>query len=87
MSLQSDFTLVEGGLPTRSAPFNISDIGKSYVTLLRPGSRSGRQYLLQVETHITGSTIFIIVKRETESWPLRLRNDTDTVFSFQQTVR
>ncbi|KAL7419546.1 Vacuolar protein sorting-associated protein 13 [Cryptotrichosporon argae] len=69
-----------------SAPVNMADIGRTNVTLERTTSSGQKKtYLMRVETHLEGSSIFLFVSRETEPWPLRLRNDTDVPFTFQQT--
>lgn len=70
--------------PNRSSPFNIGDIGRTNITLQRQTSRGLRTYLLRIETHILGSSIFLYVSRESEPWPLKLQNDTATSFAFQQ---
>jgi len=72
------------GLLTWSAPFNISDIGRTNVTLRRQTSRGEKTYLMRVETHLQGSSIFLIVARETEPWPIKLRNNTSLPFKFKQ---
>ena len=70
----------------RSAPFNIADIGHTNLTLQRQSTRGPKSYLMRVETHIQGSSIFLFISRETEPWPLRLKNDTNLTFTFQQVV-
>ena len=69
-----------------TAPFSICDIGRTNLTLDRETSRGSRNYLIRIETHIEGSTIFLYISRETEPWPLRLENETGIRFTFQQTV-
>ncbi|KAK8865949.1 hypothetical protein IAR55_001098 [Kwoniella newhampshirensis] len=68
-----------------SAPFNMADIGRTNLTLQRQSSRGIKAYLIRIETHIEGSSIFIFVSRDTDTWPLRLRNDTGLSLKFQQT--
>ena len=70
----------------RSAPFNIADIGRTHLVLERQSTRGSKIYLLRVETHIQGSSIFLYISRETEPWPLKVRNSTDLEFPFQQIV-
>lgn len=70
----------------RSAPFNIADIGRTHLALHRGVGRGSKTYLIRIETHILGSSVFMYISRETEPWPLRLRNDTSTRFTFQQVV-
>nr|XP_019015055.1 vacuolar protein sorting-associated protein vps13 [Kwoniella pini CBS 10737]OCF53836.1 vacuolar protein sorting-associated protein vps13 [Kwoniella pini CBS 10737] len=67
-----------------SAPFNMSDIGRTHITLQRQTARGQKTYLLRVDTHLEGSSVFIYVSRDTDQWPLRLRNDTGISLKFQQ---
>ncbi|WVQ62160.1 uncharacterized protein L199_000298 [Kwoniella botswanensis] len=67
-----------------SAPFNMADIGRTHITLQRLTNRGQKTYLLRVDTHLEGSSIFIYVSRDTDQWPLRLRNDTGLSLKFQQ---
>lgn len=68
---------------TRSAPINIAEVGHIHVTL---PSATGTRSLLKVDTRLEGSSIFLFVAEETGRWPLRIRNETNNTFSFQQTV-
>ena len=70
----------------RSAPFNIADIGRTHLVLQRQTGRGAKVYLMKGETHIQGSSIFLYISRETEPWPLRLRNDTNLNITYQQAV-
>lgn len=74
---------LDGGEMKWSSPFSIADIGRTHLTLKRGGSRP-KTYLMRVETHIQGSSIFIYISRETEPWPLRLQNDTNLNLTFEQ---
>jgi vacuolar protein sorting-associated protein 13A/C len=56
------------------------------VTLERNTSRGSKTYLMRVETHIEGSSIFLYISRETDPWPIRIKNDTNMQFEFQQAV-
>lgn len=69
-----------------SAPFSMSDIGRTHITLERQTPRGKRTYLIRVETHIEGSSIFLYISRETEPWPLKIRNETKLKLAFQQAV-
>lgn len=69
-----------------SAPFNISDIGTIHVTMERQTRSGPRTYLMRVETHLDGSSIFIFISRETEPWPIKLRNETNIPFTFKQSA-
>ncbi|KAL1410608.1 Vacuolar protein sorting-associated protein 13 [Vanrija albida] len=74
----------DGPNSTWSAPFNIADIGTIHVTMERQTSRGPRTYLMRVETHLDGSSVFIFISRETEPWPIKLRNETNIPFKFKQ---
>jgi vacuolar protein sorting-associated protein 13A/C len=64
----------------------MNDIGRSHVVLHRQASDGPRKYLVRVETHIQGASLFVYISREKEPWPIRIRNDTALPLSFQQTV-
>jgi hypothetical protein len=68
----------------RSAPVNITEIGRVHVTLARDGHQTPE--LIRVEVHIDGPIIFVSFSEETERWPFRIQNDTDLDFEFCQTV-
>ncbi|ODO11680.1 hypothetical protein I350_00464 [Cryptococcus amylolentus CBS 6273] len=71
-----------------SAPFNISDIGRTHIAVQRQSRGSPKTYLMRVETHLEGSSIFLYISREKEdAWPLRVANDTNIPLAFQQTDR
>ncbi|OCF42293.1 vacuolar protein sorting-associated protein vps13 [Kwoniella heveanensis CBS 569] len=67
-----------------SAPFNIADIGRSYIILERQTSRGLKTYLVRIDTHIEGSSVFCYISRETDNWPLKVRNETGLNLIFQQ---
>ncbi|WP_348253387.1 hypothetical protein, partial [Salmonella enterica] len=49
-----------------SAPFNLADIGRTNLALQRMTANHGeRTYLMRVEAHIQGSSIFTYISRET----------------------
>lgn len=71
----------------RSAPFNLADIGRTNLALQRMTANHGeRTYLMRVEAHIQGSSIFVYISRETEPWPLKIRNETSLKLGYQQVV-
>lgn len=41
---------------------------------------------MRIEAHIQGSSIFTYIARETDPWPLRIRNETNLKLTYQQTV-
>ena len=41
---------------------------------------------MRVEAHIQGSSIWTYISRETEPWPLRIRNETELNLKYQQVV-
>ncbi|ORY32314.1 hypothetical protein BCR39DRAFT_523905, partial [Naematelia encephala] len=67
-----------------SAPFNIADIGRTYLEVRRQTSRGPKTYLIRIETHLEGSSIFLFIARETDHWPIRIQNDTHLNFTFSQ---
>lgn len=70
----------------RSAPFNIADIGRVHVTLNRTNGQKSQKELVRVEVVIEGPVIFIQFSKETEPWPFRIQNETDTEIAFCQSV-
>ena len=67
-----------------SSPINVADVGRNHVVL--PGTRGGTALLLRIDIRLEGSTVFLFVAEEESAWPLRVRNETDFPFSFEQTV-
>ncbi|WVQ82769.1 hypothetical protein IAT38_004901 [Cryptococcus sp. DSM 104549] len=68
-----------------SAPFNIADIGRTNLTIRRKSQGAQKTYLMRVETHIEGASIFLYISREKEdAWPLKLHNDTKLSLKFRQ---
>ena len=65
-----------------STQFNLTDIGRTDLVL--PGVQSNKRCLMRVETHIEGATVFVFLSKESGSWPLKLKNDTQHRFTFQQ---
>jgi vacuolar protein sorting-associated protein 13A/C len=63
-----------------SAPFNIQDIG---TTFIRVGQDADKESLLRVQIVLQDATIFIIVKEEME-WPYLLVNNTENDMMFYQ---
>jgi vacuolar protein sorting-associated protein 13A/C len=71
----------------RSAPFNLADIGRTNLILNRQTTSHGeKQYLMRVEAHIQGSSIWTYISRELDPWPIKIRNDTNLKLSYQQVV-
>ena len=64
----------------------MNDIGRSHVVLHRQASDGIRKYLVRIETHIQGSSIFLYVTREKEPWPMKIRNETSLPLTFRQVV-
>ncbi|KAI5461965.1 vacuolar protein sorting-associated protein vps13 [Mariannaea sp. PMI_226] len=64
-----------------TSPFNIADIGTTYVKIAKTGQR---QRLVKVEILLEDSTIFLNFSMETKSWPFSMRNESDTEFTFYQ---
>ncbi len=64
-----------------SSPFNISDLGTTYIKLAKPDMR---QRLVRAEILMEGATIFLNLRIETRNWPFSMRNESDTEFVFYQ---
>jgi vacuolar protein sorting-associated protein 13A/C len=68
----------------RSAPINVADVGRNHVVV--PTERGASKQLLRIDIRLEGSTVFLFVAEEEGTWPLRIRNETDFPFTFEQTV-
>ncbi|KAJ8102210.1 hypothetical protein POJ06DRAFT_300095 [Lipomyces tetrasporus] len=64
-----------------SAPFNISDLGRTHVKVVKPGEG---QKLLKIEILIEQATIFLHIDVQTSNWPYSIRNFSNTEFTFYQ---
>ena len=64
-----------------TAPFNIADVGTTYVKILKAG---GRWKLIKVEILMEDATIFLHFSYEEKSWPFSMRNESDCEFTFYQ---
>lgn len=64
-----------------SAPFSISDIGKTYVKIYRAGKGFT---LLTVDVILEQATIFLHFEEAGQNWPFSIRNFTDEDFTFFQ---
>lgn len=73
----------------RSAPFNITEIGRVHVTLPRKNPTPGqsKSQLVRIEIIIEGPALFVHLSEETDPWPFKIQNETDEDFQFGQTVR
>ncbi|KAK9485881.1 hypothetical protein V1527DRAFT_94643 [Lipomyces starkeyi] len=67
--------------PHWSAPFNISDLGRMHVKVVKPGEG---QKLLKIEILIEQATIFLHIDVEKSNWPYSIRNFSNTEFTFYQ---
>ncbi|ORY51917.1 hypothetical protein BCR33DRAFT_712120 [Rhizoclosmatium globosum] len=66
-----------------SSPFNIDQVGITYVKLGRMGTTD--EDLIRAEVILENATLFIIFSREEGRWPIRVENNSDaTVFFWQQ---
>lgn len=84
LQLRIAFDAPEGRQLRWSAPFNINDLGRTDLRLLRDTSRGEKEYLVRNETHMEGSSLFLMLSREKDPWPIKLRNDTEIKFTFKQ---
>ncbi|RDW42663.1 hypothetical protein B0I73DRAFT_150485 [Yarrowia lipolytica] len=64
-----------------SAPFSISDIGKTYVKIYRAGKGFT---LLNVDVILEQATIFLHFEEAGQNWPFSIRNFTEEDFTFFQ---
>ena len=51
-----------------------------------PTGQEGSKQLLRIDIRLEGATVFLFIAEEEGTWPLRIRNETDFPFSFEQTV-
>ncbi|EFW98970.1 vacuolar protein sorting-associated protein vps13 [Grosmannia clavigera kw1407] len=64
-----------------SSPFNISDIGTTFIKMAKPGQR---QLLVRADILMEGATIFLNFSIEAKNWPFSMRNESDSDFTFYQ---
>ncbi|KNB01705.1 hypothetical protein FOXG_04892 [Fusarium oxysporum f. sp. lycopersici 4287] len=64
-----------------TSPFNIADIGTTYVKIAKAGQR---QNLVKVEVLMENSTVFLNLSMEKKNWPYSMRNESDVEFMFWQ---
>ncbi|KZT54406.1 DUF1162-domain-containing protein [Calocera cornea HHB12733] len=77
-------TFAYGGLNAEwSAPINIQDIGKVHFRL-SPPDQLMRRHLIRADVLLEGSTIFIILERETGPWPFAIENNSDYSITYCQ---
>ncbi|CEL57657.1 Vacuolar protein sorting-associated protein 13 OS=Saccharomyces cerevisiae (strain ATCC 204508 / S288c) GN=VPS13 PE=1 SV=1 [Rhizoctonia solani AG-1 IB] len=68
-----------------SAPINIQDIGRVHLRMPTPESEHHhKQHLLRADVALEGSTIFIILSRETGPWPFKIDNQSDYPITISQ---
>ncbi|GAB1518861.1 Vacuolar protein sorting-associated protein 13 [Rhizoctonia solani] len=61
-----------------SAPINIQDIGRVYLRMPTPeNEQHHKPHLLRADVALEGSTIFVILSRETGPWPFKIDNQSD----------
>ncbi|KAM7212439.1 putative vacuolar protein sorting-associated protein [Rhypophila decipiens] len=66
-----------------TAPFNIADLGTTYVKIAKAAGRQP-QRLIRIDILMEESTIFLKLSIETKNWPFSMRNESDTEFQFYQ---
>ncbi|KAF9185293.1 hypothetical protein BGZ51_009186 [Haplosporangium sp. Z 767] len=64
-----------------TAPFNIDEMGKMYVTILRS---DGKVELIRVHVMMEVATVFIVLNKEEGRWPYRIDNKSSWDISFSQ---
>ncbi|KAG8691548.1 hypothetical protein FRC11_001538 [Ceratobasidium sp. 423] len=68
-----------------SAPINIQDIGRVHLRMPTPESEHHHKpHLLRAEVALEGSTIFVILSRETGPWPFKIDNQSDYPITISQ---
>ncbi|CAE6445232.1 unnamed protein product [Rhizoctonia solani] len=68
-----------------SAPINIQDIGRVHLRMPTPESENHHKpHLLRAEIALEGSTIFVILSRETGPWPFKIDNQSDYPITVSQ---
>ncbi|KAG8981485.1 hypothetical protein FRB94_008774 [Tulasnella sp. JGI-2019a] len=65
-----------------SSPISIQDIGITHARLST--SQQPEPALARIEVSVEGATIWVVIKKETESWPFLIENASDNVLSFSQ---
>lgn len=68
----------------RTAPFNIDEMGKMHVTILRS---DGEVELIRIHVMMEVATVFIVLNKEEGRWPYRIDNKSSWDISFCQHVR
>ncbi|KAH7345058.1 hypothetical protein B0J17DRAFT_763771 [Rhizoctonia solani] len=79
-------TFAYAGLNAKwSAPINIQDIGRVHLRMPTPESEHHHNpHLLRTEIALEGSTMFIILSRETGPWPFKIDNQSDYPITISQ---
>lgn len=66
-----------------SAPFNIENVGSTYLRTF-DNSTENRVTLLNIETVLDGARLFIHVENSSKCWPYSIHNGTDYAFTIRQ---
>ncbi|CAE6413624.1 unnamed protein product [Rhizoctonia solani] len=79
-------TFAYAGLNAKwSAPINIQDIGRVHLRMATPENEQHHHpHLLRTEIALEGSTMFIILSRETGPWPFKIDNQSDYPITISQ---
>ncbi|KAJ1311504.1 hypothetical protein OPQ81_009991 [Rhizoctonia solani] len=68
-----------------SAPINIQDVGRVHLRMPTPESEHHHKpHLLRADIALEGSTIFVILSRETGPWPFKIDNQSDYPITISQ---
>ncbi|KAJ3110151.1 hypothetical protein HK100_003137 [Physocladia obscura] len=73
---------MDGLMDEWSSPFNIDQVGRTFVKLGRLGSIE--EDLIRVEVILENATLFVILSREEGRWPIRIDNNSDVDVRFFQ---
>jgi len=79
-------TFAYSGLNAKwSAPINIQDIGRVHLRMPPPDDEHHHKpHLLRADVALEGSTIFVILSRETGPWPFKIDNQSDYLVTISQ---
>jgi hypothetical protein len=77
--------LLNHQLMSRSAPFSMRDVGKTFLKMPRLPTMTA-DFLVRVDVQLEGATIFIVLSKEEKSWPYRIVNRSDVDLIIYQKV-
>lgn len=66
-----------------SAPFSLTDVGPVHLRM-RHSDRT--EHLIKADVYIEGPTIFVYLKRDTDPWPFKIENNSDSGIEIWQST-